>query len=106
MTPWGAMDDPMFASGDTREFRVPAGVLSEVVDGEAVLLHLGTGKYFGLNRTGTRIWQLLVESASAPRIVALVASEFGADEATAQRDFDALVKELTERGLLSVNECR
>ncbi|MBI3200160.1 MAG: PqqD family protein [Myxococcales bacterium] len=85
-------------------FKVPPGVLSEIVDGEAVLLHLDTGKYFGLNPTGTRIWRMLTESASSARIVSEVASEFGVDEETVWRDLAALVKELTLRGLLVCDE--
>lgn len=85
-------------------FTVPPGVLSEVVDGEAVLLHLESGRYFGLNPTGTRMWQLMSESASAPRIISVVATEFGVDEETVARDLSALVNELTRRGLLVLDE--
>lgn len=37
---------------------------SRVLDDEAVILDFGSGYYFGLNRTGTALWQLL---QAAPR---------------------------------------
>lgn len=40
-----------------------ARVAWRVVDGEGVLLHAETSAYFGLNRTGTLIWQKLASQA-------------------------------------------
>ena len=38
------------------------GVLSRILGGEAVLVSLGSGEYFGLNAVGTRIWELVGET--------------------------------------------
>lgn len=81
---------------------VPAGVLGEIIDGEAVLLHLETGKYFSLNRTGTRMWQLIRESTPEPRIVSMVAEEFSVPEGRVSLDLRVLVSELAARGLVVV----
>jgi hypothetical protein len=35
--------------------------LSTDVNSEAVILHLNSGFYFGLNQTGARVWELLQE---------------------------------------------
>lgn len=40
---------------------IPDGVMFRDLDGEAVLLELDTGRYFGLNGIGTRMWLLLLE---------------------------------------------
>ena len=40
----------------------PSHVMVRFLDGEAVLQNLETEKYFGLDETGTRMWQLLTES--------------------------------------------
>ena len=37
----------------------PDGIASKVLDGEAVVIDLDTGVYFGLNTTGTVLWALL-----------------------------------------------
>ena len=44
-------------------FAVPGNECAQVhyFDGEAVLLELDTGRYFGLNGIGTRMWLLLLE---------------------------------------------
>lgn len=40
---------------------VPAGeVLVQLDEGEAFLLHVESGRYFGLNRTGVVVWQAIV----------------------------------------------
>ena len=44
--------------------RIPESVLFQELDGEAVLLHLESGVYFGLDPIGTRMWHLLEESES------------------------------------------
>ena len=50
-------------------YRPHPDVVCREIEGEAVLLHLGTGIYFGLNAVGTRIWQLLDAAQDAPAIV-------------------------------------
>ena len=40
----------------------PAYVLVRLLDQESVLLNLETEQYFGLDETGTRMWQLVTTS--------------------------------------------
>ncbi len=40
----------------------PSHVLVRYLDKESVLLNLETEQYFGLDETGTRMWQLLTAS--------------------------------------------
>ena len=35
--------------------------LSTTLDGEAVILHTGSGQYFGFNEVGSDIWELIDE---------------------------------------------
>ncbi len=42
-------------------FRIPDEVIFRELDGEAVILNLDTGIYFGLDAVGTRIWRLIEE---------------------------------------------
>jgi len=44
---------------------VPEHVLVRVLDKESVLLNIETERYFGLDETGTRMWQLVT---GAPKI--------------------------------------
>ena len=56
---------------------VPAHVLIRRLDGESVLLNLDSERYFGLDATGTRMWELVTShpsigsaqrSSNAPRL--------------------------------------
>lgn len=73
----------------------------EVLDGEAVLLHMDSGVYFRLNKTGTRVWQLLEAHEGRDRIIETIAGEFDAPKDSIQSDVDALLAELIERRLVT-----
>ena len=80
--------------------RVPDDVILRDLAGEALLVHLGTGTYFGLDATGTRIWHLLAEHGAREKVVAPMLQEFDVEEAQLRRDLDALIAQLLEKGLL------
>ena len=58
------------------QFEVKPGVLHRVVEGEAVMLDLETGEYYGLNDVGTLIWSMLAEGSSLTRIYESVSTAF------------------------------
>jgi hypothetical protein len=70
------------------------------LDGEAVILDLATGTYFGLNEVGTRIWQLVDEGRDLPQIVDTVSAEYEADRETIAHDVRKLLDDLRARRLL------
>jgi hypothetical protein len=77
---------------------VPADdVLLHEEKGEAMLLHVASGLYFGLNRSGVVVWHALVESRDP--VEALLARWPHLDPAACRADTDALVDALVEAGL-------
>jgi len=76
-------------------------VLVAHLDGEAVLLHLGTKQYFRLNETGAAIWKGLERGLDEPAIVVQLTREFDVDAETAAREVHRTLAELGERGLLA-----
>lgn len=80
----------------------PPEVLSRVLDGEAVLLHLGSGLYFGMNDVASRAWERIVGGATFGEVLATVVAEFDIDEATARADLDAFVAALLDKKLVTV----
>jgi hypothetical protein len=76
-------------------------VTMRVLEGEAVLLNLQTGTYFGLNKVGTHIWQLYSEGKTLGEVVAGVCQRFEVDLERAQADVEAFTNRLVERGLLA-----
>ena len=79
---------------------IPDNVMVRDLAGEAVLLHLGTSSYFGLDSVGARIWHLLSEHQSTTAVVPLLLQEFDVDEQQLRQDLEALVAQLLTQGLL------
>lgn len=79
---------------------IPDDVVVRDLAGEAVLLHLGTGTYFGLDSVGTRIWHHLAEHQSTEAIVPLLLQEFDVNERQLRLDLEALVTQLLAQRLL------
>jgi hypothetical protein len=77
-------------------------VLVRDLGGEAVLLDVASGSYFGLDEVGTRIWQLIAGGELLAAIVATLASEYDAPEDRLRSDLIRLVDELVASKLLIV----
>jgi hypothetical protein len=75
-------------------------VLSQEVNGETVLLDLGSDFYFGLDEVGTRIWQLLNEKKAVGEIVELLLEEYEVERETLEQDMNELLGNLLEAGLI------
>jgi hypothetical protein len=80
--------------------KVSDEVVFRELDGEAVLLNLASGMYFGLDETGTRIWQLIDQHRHLAEVLAALCEEFDVSRDTMERDLLTLVSELSEKGLL------
>ena len=78
-------------------------VVSRDLEGEAVILNLESGTYFGLDRVGTRIWSLLQEGGSLRGVFEVIQQEYDVAPETLERDLLGLVQELRAKGLLSVS---
>jgi coenzyme PQQ synthesis protein D (PqqD) len=84
--------------------RISAHVLFRDLEGEAVLLEMKRGVYFGLDPIGTRIWHLLLEERSLGDVVAMLVAEYEVGETQGAEDILALVGQLQEQGLVDVHE--
>jgi hypothetical protein len=89
---------------DETRIALSAEHVSAELDGEAVVLNLKDGVYFGLNPVGSRIWSLLKE---APKSVAelrqAVLAEYDVGYEECDRDLRALLDALREHGLIDIN---
>jgi len=82
---------------------VPSHVLVRHLEGEAVLLNLETEKYFGLDATGTRMWELLTTLPSIDAAYKQLLNEFEVDPELLRTHLAELLGRLAEYGLLSVS---
>jgi coenzyme PQQ synthesis protein D (PqqD) len=69
------------------------------LDGEAVILHLDSGTYFGLNAVGTRIWQLLERDGRLTAVLGDLRAEYEAAPDVLERDLLDLVSRLVDARL-------
>jgi hypothetical protein len=69
------------------------------LDGEAVILHLESGTYFGLNSVGTRIWQLMATDGRLTIVLDALRAEYDAPSDVLERDLIELVERLVEARL-------
>jgi len=82
---------------------IPNDVLFSESEGEAVLLNLQTGKFFGLDPTGTRIWHFLVESGSLGMAYTRMLDEYDVDAESLRADMLALADQLAAHGLIQLD---
>lgn len=81
---------------------IPLDVVSRDLDGEAVLLNLASGAYFGLDRVGTRIWQLLRDHGRLSAVRDAIVDEYDVPPDAATGDLLRFVGELAGEGLVAV----
>jgi hypothetical protein len=87
-----------------QKIRLSKDVVFRDLSGEAVILNLTTGTYFGLNEVGTRMWALLAEHGSTDKVVQTLLKEFDVEEATLRADLDALLRQLRSKGLVRTDD--
>lgn len=78
-------------------------VLAQELDGETVLLDLASERFFGLDAVSTRVWQLLQGGADSAELVDTLLLEYDVERAELQRDIDALLAQLGEAGLITLD---
>jgi hypothetical protein len=72
-----------------------------VVDGEAVVIHLASTHYYGLNRTGTYLWNLLLEGErSLEELAAVVAARYAQPLEVVAIDIRGVLDDLVREDLL------
>lgn len=79
-----------------------ADTVSRELDGEAVILHLESGQYYGLDTIGTRIWTLLGDHPRPRDIAAALLEDYDVDAERLAADLLALLARLAERRLIDV----
>ena len=76
--------------------------LSSDLSGEAVVLDLGEGIYYGLDEVGARIWELVKEPRAVGDVRDRLLAEYDVERDRCEQDVIALVSELAENGLVEV----
>ena len=79
-------------------------VISEIIDGEAVMINLTTGNYYSLNESGATAWNAIEAGASAGDLVALLSARYEGDRAEIESAVGRLIDELNREELIVGSE--
>jgi hypothetical protein len=82
---------------------VPKHVLVRFLEKESVFLNLETELYYGLDETGTRMWQVVTEAPSIENAYAELLSEFDVSPDLLRQNLSELLGRLVDLGLLRVH---
>jgi hypothetical protein len=74
--------------------------VSAEVEGEAVILSLADGVYYGLDGVGATVWEMLREPRTLAELHGAVTAEYQVDADTAWRDLLELLGDLRARRLV------
>lgn len=83
-----------------QKFRQVPNLLASAVDEEVVMANLATGKYFGLDPVGTRIWHLLAQPQTVGDLCAHLLTLFDVDAVTCRQEVQALLEALVAAKLV------
>lgn len=76
--------------------------ISSDLGGEAVILNLQSGVYFGLNQVGAEIWKMVQEPKTVQQVKNMVLEQFEVEPQQCQEDIIALLQELEKNQLVTV----
>lgn len=78
--------------------------ISSELAGEAVILNLKSGVYYGLNPVGASIWSLIQKPTSVKEIRKAILEEYNVDFEQCDRDVKALLEQLQAEGMIEVQD--
>jgi hypothetical protein len=79
---------------------IPPEVMARQVGDETVILDLTSGRYFGLDPVGSRIWHLIAAGRPLSEVCDAIATEYDVPRAEAERDLHQLLSDLKTEGLI------
>ncbi|MFB2895109.1 lasso peptide biosynthesis PqqD family chaperone [Aerosakkonemataceae cyanobacterium BLCC-F50] len=77
--------------------------ISSDLSGEAVILNLKSGVYYGLNSVGAWIWNLIRKPKTVSEIRATILAEYEVESEQCNRDLLVLLQQLKAEGLIEVS---
>lgn len=77
--------------------------VSSDLSGEAVILDLKSGVYYGLDTVGARIWNLIQEVRSVTEIRDLLLTEYEVEPDRCEKELIELLNQLAENDLIIIS---
>lgn len=86
------------------KFKINEKVVLSYDEGEVILLNMQNGNFFGLDKLGSEIWQLIQKDMSNNQIVEHMLSNYQVDEVTAIKDIQNFINDLLDGGIITSYE--
>ncbi len=77
---------------------------STKVDGESVILDLEEDIYYGLNPTGSRIWNQIQEPTAIKSVVKKISKKYDVEKEKCTRETISLIEDMIEKNLARVEK--
>ncbi|MBN2215132.1 MAG: lasso peptide biosynthesis PqqD family chaperone [Bacteroidales bacterium] len=72
------------------------------IDGEVLMLSIENSEYYGMDKVGSRIWQLLEEPLSFKQLIGILMDEYEVTEEQCTKDTRKFIEQLMEKELVEV----
>jgi len=72
--------------------------------GEAAILNMKNGVYYGLDPVGARIWNMMQEPRAVAEIQNTITGEYNVEPERCERDLFGLLEKLLAEGLIEVRD--
>ena len=76
--------------------------ISNIVDGELLLMNIKTGDYVALRTVAMAIWEILVKPITITKLIATILDEYEVSEAEATADTMDFLKQLLDQGMIKI----
>lgn len=84
-----------------RRYRVEGGrIAARIIDGEAIMIDLSSGRYYSLVGSGALVWALLERGHGIDATVDQVATHYGVARERVEADLDVLIGKLLAEGVV------
>ena len=88
------------SDSESRQVLKAPDVLLQDLEGEAVLLNLRNGQYYGMDENSYHMYKTLTSSPSVRAAYEALSGEYEVEPAQLRADLDAFLAHLLENGLL------
>jgi Coenzyme PQQ synthesis protein D (PqqD) len=75
-------------------------ILTSDLDGEKVMMSIEKGEYYGLGKTGTFIWDHIIEAISINDLVTMITDKYSIKQKECLEDIIPFIADLIEKELI------
>ena len=86
------------------KIQIKKDVIFKELDDEMIIMDMNSGRYFGLNETGAKIWSLLNDHHNIGTIINLLHDEYEISKEKCKKEVIAFIQDILDKGLINVEK--